>query len=171
MNRRKALASLAGIPFAVGSLTAAMATVRTKDNPRAPEGVRVLVFADESDDRRTLVDTVRSLGYAVETASDRSDALSRTVTYAPSIVLTDMTLNGRPTLDLVSVLSAYLPHVCVIVFSSGRISSHDIIGALRWGAHDYMEMPVDLGRLRTLLRVGSLVSPNLKQRFDRQKRT
>lgn len=81
---------------------------------------RLLIFADECATRHALVDIVRRTSYAVDVTASASDALSRTVSYAPSVVLADVRLQGNSTINLIDAIVQYLPHISVIIVTLER---------------------------------------------------
>jgi two-component system, NtrC family, response regulator AtoC len=109
-----------------------------------------LIVDDESDVVEWMAEVVRSEGYTVVTADSLRAARAQLVRQTPDVLLTDLQLpDGRGT-DLVRDLEA--PSQTEVVVITGHASVDSAIEAVRIGASDYLVKPVDVERLRAILR-------------------
>jgi len=109
-----------------------------------------LIVDDEADIVGWMSEVVQSEGYTVATADSLRSARAQLVRQAPDVLLTDLQLpDGRGT-DLVHDLES--PSQTEVVVITGHASVDSAIEAVRIGASDYLVKPVDVERLRAILR-------------------
>jgi PAS domain S-box-containing protein len=121
------------------------ATAR-EEAPVALRGRRLLIVEDDLSTVAALERALTGAGCEVRAVHDGQDAIRAALEWAPDLVLTDI---GLPTLDgygVLEALRAHLPAMPVIVMTSqGEIAS--AVRALRAGADNYLEKPLDLDAL------------------------
>jgi two-component system response regulator HydG len=111
---------------------------------------RLLIVEDEKNAREALGE-VFSGTHEVRLAEDVEQALAIVRREPPDLVLTDVVLPGeKDGLDLLREVKAAQPDVPVIVMTAYG-SVEKAVRAMRDGAHDFLEKPLDLGRLRALV--------------------
>jgi DNA-binding NtrC family response regulator len=111
---------------------------------------KVLVVDDEPSEREGLARMVGQWGYEVETASSGEEALSLIESQHPAVVLTDLVLPEMDGLTLLQKLKETgRPPIVLLVTGHGTVES--AVEAMRHGAFDYLEKPVDATRLQVLL--------------------
>lgn len=113
-------------------------------------GVRILIADDEEASREALQELLDGWGHRVDEASDGNEALRKAIELLPDVIITDLVMPGMDGLWLLRALREELPHVPVIVLS-GRATIDSAIEAIREGAFDLLEKPLDSRRLRILL--------------------
>jgi two-component system, OmpR family, KDP operon response regulator KdpE len=124
------------------------------EHPALPENTgshgrmtRILVVEDEAQLQRAWQINLRARLYDVMTAPTGRQALALAASRVPDAVILDL---GLPDVDgtevIVELRRWYRPPIIVL---SGRISPHDIIGALDAGADDYVTKPFAMGELLT----------------------
>jgi DNA-binding NtrC family response regulator len=121
-------------------------------------GIKVLIA---EDDRRTHEEWSVILcgwGYDVTVVEDGEKASQALKSLQPQILLVDLRMPGKSGLELLSEIREQGFEVETIVIS-GTGDIDDAVQAIKLGAHDYLSKPVDLHRLRQLLR-------NLTQQLD-----
>jgi CheY-like chemotaxis protein len=116
-------------------------------------GASVLVVDDSRLDRRLTEECLRRAGYAVTSAGDAREALSRLDLHPVDLVVTDLTMPGMDGFELlrrIKCISRTLP--VILVTSSG--SEAVVVEALRAGADDYVsktclpeQLPTSVHRL------------------------
>ncbi len=111
---------------------------------------RVLIVDDEADSRDALAELSRRWGYDVQTASDGTEALRRAIEWHPDIILTDLVMPNMDGLWLLRALRAELPD-CPVVLLTGRGTIQTAVQAIREGAFDFIEKPLEVPRLRIVL--------------------
>ncbi|HZY02997.1 MAG TPA: sigma-54 dependent transcriptional regulator [Anaeromyxobacteraceae bacterium] len=111
---------------------------------------RVLIVDDEADGRETLAQLVESWGYDVRAAGDGREAHRAAVDWHPDAILSDLVMPGADGLWLLRALRTDLPE-CPVVLLTGRGSVQTAVQAIKEGAYDFIEKPLDASRLRVVL--------------------
>ncbi|MEE4273696.1 MAG: sigma-54 dependent transcriptional regulator [Thermoanaerobaculales bacterium] len=110
----------------------------------------VLVVDDERASLTALARLVEKERFKVRTADSLASAREEIDDRTPDIVLCDLVLPDGHGTELFEDLEAH-PHVeTILVTANATVES--AVEALRLGAYDYLTKPVDVTRLRTLLR-------------------
>ena len=114
--------------------------------------MRALVVDDERNMRLLLAELLTSEGYAVVEAGDGRTALAALAAEPPpDLVLLDLKLPDASGLDLLEHAMAARPALPVVVLTAhGTIDA--AVGAMRRGAFDFLVKPVDVSRMRELVR-------------------
>jgi DNA-binding NtrC family response regulator len=111
---------------------------------------KVLIVEDEENARTGLAELVSAWGYRTETAKDGLDALDKVVTWSPGIIVTDLKMPRMDGLELLERLADQPQQMAVVVLTAqGSIDS--AVDAMKAGAYDYIQKPVDPTRLRAIL--------------------
>ncbi len=112
-------------------------------------GDRILVVDDESGAREGLRRLLQAWGYDTEAAGSADEALVRIERDPPSAVITDLVMPGIDGLEFVRRLKERYA-IPVIVFS-GQGTIEAAVEAVKLGAQDFLEKPVEPGKLKILL--------------------
>jgi DNA-binding NtrC family response regulator len=111
---------------------------------------RVLIVDDEPDSRDALAELAERWGYDVQTAKDGNEALRRAIEWHPDVILTDLVMPNMDGLWLLRALRAELPE-CPVVLLTGRGTVQTAVQAIKEGAFDFIEKPLEIARLRVVL--------------------
>ena len=111
---------------------------------------RLLIVDDEVDSRDALAELAGRWGYDVQTATDGSEALRRAIEWHPDVILTDLVMPNMDGLWLLRALRAELPD-CPVVLLTGRGTVQTAVQAIKEGAYDFIEKPLEISRLRVVL--------------------
>lgn len=111
---------------------------------------RILAVDDEIATSEALAEMLGAWGHKVETAFDGHDALRKAVEFRPDVVLSDLAMPETDGLWLLRALKDELPE-CPVVFLTGRGTVDAAVEAIREGAYDFIEKPVDPARLKVCL--------------------
>src|ERR1700730_13120675 len=116
-----------------------------------PVTERILVVEDDPIFRCVVHDNLVFEGYQVDAVESGSAALSRVRSFAPDLILLDLTLPDGDGLELCLQLrrGGRIP----IIILSARGQKVDRIKGLKLGADDYITKPVDLDELLARIRV------------------
>jgi DNA-binding NtrC family response regulator len=106
----------------------------------------ILVVDDDQTVRETLADYFDSLGYVVRSAATATAGRQAAAEHAPDVVLVDLRLPDASGLTLLEALRADDPGLGVIVLT-GHADVPTAVRAMRQGALDFLEKPVDLEAL------------------------
>jgi DNA-binding NtrC family response regulator len=112
--------------------------------------LKVLVAEDDAENRLAWAELIRAWGYQVVVAEDGQQALDLLDLATPDILLLDFKMprkDGLQVLEEIKRRAAEVP--ALIVSGVGEIP--DVVRAMKLGAYDYLEKPVDPGHLRIVL--------------------
>ena len=113
--------------------------------------IRTLIVDDEPAIRELLAFTLEDMGVQVSTAASVQEAKQRLDAGGIDFCLTDLRLSDGSGLEIVSEIQRRFPSLPVAVITA--FSSMDsAVEAMKAGAFDYVSKPVDVGRLRQLVR-------------------
>jgi two-component system nitrogen regulation response regulator NtrX len=114
----------------------------------------VLIVDDEKNIRRTVRMVLEGEGFAVEEAGSGEEALARLPDVGADVMLLDVQLpgiSGLETIERVAKLKGLDPQPTVIMIS-GHATLADAVRAVKAGAYDLIEKPLDRERLMVALR-------------------
>src|SRR5580658_5335766 len=119
-----------------------------------PNPVKVLIVEDEPHALVGLAELISGWGYTTETARDGIEGWEKAQAWNPGIVVTDLKM---PRLDGIGLLtklttegSGFNGNLSVVVLTAmGSIQL--AVDAMKLGAYDFLQKPVDATRLRTIL--------------------
>ncbi len=111
---------------------------------------RILIVEDEENERSGLAELIQAWGYETETAADGVEALEKVVTCNPGIVVTDLRMPRMDGMELLERLAAQPQPVAVILLTA-QGSVEAAVSAMKRGAFDFIEKPVNPTRLRNIL--------------------
>ncbi len=106
---------------------------------------RICVVDDNRFDREWLVDVLSGLGH-LEAFADGETALRSIVGSAPDVVVTDCVMPGMSGTQLLERIRRERPGVDVIIMT-GATSVDTAVAALRMGASDYLQKPLEAEQL------------------------
>jgi DNA-binding NtrC family response regulator len=114
----------------------------------APE--KVLIVEDDVHTRIGLAELVSGWGYRTETADDGVAGFERVQRWHPGIVITDLKMPRADGMELLSRIAESETGISVIVVTA-QGSVERAVDAMKMGAYDFVEKPIDPVRLRTIL--------------------
>jgi DNA-binding NtrC family response regulator len=110
----------------------------------------VLVIDDDEPTRNALAELVADDGYAVLASASTAEGEKVIARRLPDIVIADLIFPEGSGLDLVRSARERYPTVDFVILT-GHGSIDSAVEAIRLGAADYLEKPVDPGRLQIVL--------------------
>ena len=123
---------------------------------------RVLIIDDEPDIRELLEITLDRMGLDTYSASTVGDALAQLNESNFHLCLTDMKLPDGEGLDVIQYIQEHqpqLPVAMITAFGSTEIA----IAALKAGAYDFVNKPIAIDRLRSLVESALKLDEKTKQ--------
>jgi DNA-binding NtrC family response regulator len=116
--------------------------------------VKVLIVEDEPNALMGLAELISGWGYRTETARDGLEAWEKVLAWDPAIVVTDLKMPRMDGIGLLTKLadagSGLSSNIAVVVLTAmGSIQL--AVDAMKLGAYDFLQKPVDATRLRTIL--------------------
>lgn len=112
---------------------------------------KVLVVEDEPNARAGLAELIASWGYRTETAVDGVMGLDMVVRWSPDVVVTDLMMPRMDGLQLLDRIGELPQQKVAVVVLTAQGSIESAVDAMRMGAYDYLQKPVDPQRLKTIL--------------------
>lgn len=121
------------------------------DTNQAPPTAQVLIVDDEADHAQVMADALRKPGHVCTVRTTPADALDELEGGQFDVVITDLMMEGEPAgLRILSETGRLQPAAATIV-----VTAHGDIPtakeALRAGAYDFIEKPLDLDVFRNLV--------------------
>ncbi len=111
----------------------------------------ILLVDDDEDTRMLLCESLQRRGYTCETVASAAACLERVRSAAVDVVVTDIQMPGMSGIALCGELHERHPDVLSIVLT-GVGDLEMAIGAIRAGAHDFLNKPVKVDALEIALR-------------------
>src|ERR1700678_1911053 len=111
---------------------------------------RVLIVEDELHALAGLAELVSGWGYRTETARDGVEGLEKAAEWFPGIIVTDLKMPRMDGLELLIRLSEMQLNLAVIVLTE-QVRIERAVEAMKMGAYDFIQKPIDPTRLKTVL--------------------
>ncbi len=115
---------------------------------------KVLIAEDEENERSGLAELISAWGYRTETAKDGLEALEKVAGWAPGIIVTDHAMPRMTGFELLERLVDQ-PHGPKVIILTGQGNVELAVNAMKLGAYDFLEKPVNPTRLRAMLQNAS----------------
>lgn len=115
---------------------------------------KVLVIDDETAVRKALAEILEYEKYEVEQASNGPEALEKIAKNTYDIVLCDIKMPQMDGIEVLEKIMSSHPDLPVIMIT-GHGSVETAVEALKKGAYDFIEKPIDLNRLIVAVRNAS----------------
>ena len=122
---------------------------------------KILIVDDEPFNLDVLEQELMEYQYVIERAVDGVDALEKTESFAPDLILLDYMMPKMSGLQVVKQLRANPKHKMIpVILLTAKAALEDKIAGLDAGADDYVTKPFDsfelLARVRAMLRIKAL---------------
>jgi len=111
---------------------------------------KILIVDDEENVRYSFRKFFRSAGYEIIEAVNGLDALSVIGHQQPDLVLMDIEMPGMNGIEAIQRIKQLHPELPVIIITAFGTTER-VIGAMKFGAFDYLEKPFDVERLRAIV--------------------
>ena len=112
------------------------------------KGNAILVVDDDASQRSLLESFLAANGLRVGTAASGEEALAAVDAQTPAMMISDVRMPGISGLDLLRRVREKAPGLPVLLVTA-YADIRDAVGAMRDGAVDYLEKPIDLDELLT----------------------
>jgi len=103
----------------------------------------ILVIDDDIRTRVVLEDILREKGWEVESVRTGHEGVRRVLNNGIDVAIVDIKLPDCNGMDVIRVIKEYHPEVYIIALTAYP-NVEDAVKALKYGAFDYIEKPVDL---------------------------
>ena len=119
---------------------------------------KILIVDDEPFNLDFLEQELGEYDYAIERAGDGVEALEKTQSFAPDVILLDYMMPRMNGLEVVKQLRATPEHQGIpVILLTAKASQEDKVAGLDAGADDYVTKPFDsfelLARVRAMMRL------------------
>lgn len=111
---------------------------------------KVLIVEDEVHALAGLAELISGWGYRTETALDGMEGLDKALEWSPGIVVTDLKMPRMDGLELLARLGEIEQRIAVVVLTA-QGSVERAVEAMKMGAYDFIQKPIDPTRLKTIL--------------------
>jgi DNA-binding NtrC family response regulator len=111
---------------------------------------KVLIVEDEVHALMGLAELISGWGYRTETARDGMEGHEKVLAWDPAIVVTDLKMPRMDGLQLLTKLTDSGSKMAVVVLTA-QGSVENAVDAMKLGAYDFIQKPVDATRLKTIL--------------------
>jgi len=113
---------------------------------------KVLIVEDEPNARMGLAELISGWGYRTETAQDGIEGWEKALQWDPAIVVTDLKMPRLDGTGLLEKLKQEGPDTNVaVVLLTAMGSIRLAVEAMKMGAYDFLQKPVEATRLKTIL--------------------
>jgi diguanylate cyclase (GGDEF)-like protein len=124
------------------------------------ENVKILVVDDDPVVLEVMKSIIASHGFALATATDGKQALTKLQSDTFSIIITDINMPIMDGMELLQYVNGHYPKIGVIVVT-GLSEQYNYIDVINAGAIDYMTKPFEnselLAKLRRVIREQTLI--------------
>jgi DNA-binding response OmpR family regulator len=111
---------------------------------------RILVVDDERNIRKNLAMVLEAAGYAVDTAGDGEEALTKSKEQHYDIAFVDLQMPKMGGLELTRFLRSLSSTTAVVILTAyGSVAS--VVEAMKLGAVDFLEKPFDPKAIQPLV--------------------
>jgi len=115
---------------------------------------KVLIVEDEEHERSGLAELISAWGYRTETAKDGLEGMDKVAGWSPGIVISDLKMPRMDGLELLEHIAGQ-PQAVAVIMLTAQGSIDAAVSAMKMGAYDFIEKPVNPTRLRTILQNAS----------------
>lgn len=113
--------------------------------------VKVLIVEDEPHALMGLAELISGWGYQTETARDGIEGWEKALVWDPAIVVTDLKMPRMDGIGLLTKLAESASSNVAVVLLTAQGSIQTAVDAMKLGAYDFLQKPVDATRLRNIL--------------------
>ena len=118
------------------------------DKPGA--GLKLLIIDDEPSHAEAVAESLERVGYECVIATSSADGARRIERDEPNVILTDLKMDGLDGLGILRKAKSELDDVEVVVIT-GHGDVQTAVEAMKAGAANYLQKPVNLAELRAMV--------------------
>jgi len=109
--------------------------------------MNLLIIDDERDIRDSLSNFVQKLGHTVFCAENGNDGLQKFQDEDVDLVITDIRMPGMDGIELLRRIKKIQRSPVIVIVITGHGDMDNAIKALKYGAYDYLQKPIDVREL------------------------
>ena len=122
---------------------------------------RVLIVDDDPISVKILEKFLEAGGYETNSAFSAKEGIENAKKFNPDLVLLDLKLPDKSGIDVIPIIKSINDEIPIIMVS-GSGETNDIVSAMKSGASDYVQKPIDsaplLGKIKNLLEIKKISS-------------
>ena len=118
------------------------------------ENLKVLIVDDESELRKTVTSILESMDdftFSIEEAEDGQEAVQKVIQHKPDLVLMDVRMPNMTGLEALEAIKRSQPKTFVVLMTA-HSNLNDAVAAIKEGAYDYLEKPVQPHKLTEIVK-------------------
>lgn len=123
-------------------------TPAVADKPGA--GLKLLIIDDEPSHAEAVAESLERVGYECVIATSSAEGVRHIERTEPNVILTDLRMDGMTGLDILRKAKQELDDVEVVVIT-GHGDVQTAVEAMKAGAANYLQKPVNLAELRAMV--------------------
>jgi len=127
-----------------------MERTRPAAAPQPGAGLKLLIIDDDPAHAEVVAESLERVGYECVVATSSAQGAKLIETQEPKLILTDLKMDGLSGLDLLRKAKEELDEVEVVVIT-GHGDVQTAVEAMKAGAANFLEKPVDLAELRAMV--------------------
>jgi len=112
--------------------------------------VNIMIVDDEIAIRESLAEAIENQSYKIETAASSEEAIAKMSTSSFQLVITDLKMKGMPGDKLLKWIKKKHPKTDVVLITA-YATIENAVNAMKSGATDYINKPIDLYRFRKIV--------------------
>ncbi len=112
---------------------------------------RILIVEDDADNGRSLVDAIEDLGYEAELAPTAQAGLAAFQARGADVALVDLVLPDRDGITVLQAIRERDAGRTPVMLMTAYASVETSVRAMKEGAYDYLQKPLDIDELQTKL--------------------
>src|SRR5580658_4020101 len=117
---------------------------------RAGEGLKLLIVDDDPSHAEVVAESLERVGYHCSIATSGAAGLKAIERDEPDVILTDLRMDGIDGLTLLRKAKQELPDAEIVVITAhGDVQT--AVEAMKAGAANYLQKPINLTELRTMV--------------------
>ncbi|SNR77561.1 sigma-54-dependent transcriptional regulator [Desulfurobacterium atlanticum] len=114
--------------------------------------MKILIIDDEAGIRESLSGILEDEGYSISTAESGNEGLEKIETENPDIIILDLFLPGIPGMEILKqLLRKKITEKAVVIVISGHGNIQTAVEAIKNGAFDFIEKPINFEKLLSVL--------------------
>ncbi len=117
---------------------------------RPGEGLRLLIIDDEPSHAEAVAESLERVGYECLVATSGAEGARRIEEAEPNVILTDLKMDDVDGLAILRKAKQELPDAEVVVIT-GHGDVQSAVEAMKAGASNFLQKPVNLAELRTMV--------------------
>src|SRR5438309_1290267 len=122
-----------------------------KRKPASNERLKLLIIDDEPQHAEVVAESLERVGYECVIATSGREGANKIETQEPDVILTDLKMADVDGLAIVRKVKEELQGAAEVVVITGHGDVQTAVEAMKAGAANYLQKPVNLAELRAMV--------------------